>query len=350
MTTDQKINAKRRSIERTLSGYPFPDFEVLRDKANPNFDTTFSYAMNFANYTYEHDDLKGYAQEYAPSMNMSKIPDWEFFHIGIMAWLHVKGAMLTKEQIATINTKLETLYIKYNVVEAKPVDLRARRTENLMGELSGVLDDVLMKRTVIQPSKLIEDAGTVDIERIKAHYESLLAEISNKDLSEFFPDAKRLIVGLTIILKDLDKQKTLKGKARKTRIMKPRKINPSKMVRRLKYLKSISLNEGVDNVSLTSIDPEKIVGAQILWVFNVKTRKLGRYDAKDGEVLLVKGSTILNYENTSVHKKIRKPNEVLVKLLAAGKVEQRKILDSIRAVESPLTGRINKDTILLRVF
>lgn len=344
MTTDQTINAKRRAAERTLSGYPFPNFENLADIQNPNYSAELSYAMNFANYTYEHDDLKGYTKEFAPAMNLSKIPDWEFFHVGIMAWLHVKGAMLTKENIDNINTKLETLYKKYNVEEAKPVDLKALRTENLMGELSGVLDDIVMKRTVTQPSKLIENAGIVNVEHIKKHYQSLLDEVSNPELAEFFPDAKRLAVGLTVILKDLDKQKTTNGKVRKTRVMRPRKINPSKMVRKLKYLKFDK------ETNLTSIDPEKIVGAQILWVFNIKTRKLGKYEAKENESLMVKGSTILNFADTSVHKKIRKPQEVMPKLLAAGKVEQRKILDSVRAVASLLTGRINKDTILVKVF
>src|ERR1035437_1361959 len=124
MTAEKTINAKRKAIERTLSGYPFPDFENLRDPANPKFNSEFTYALNFANYTYEHDDLKSYTQEYVEDVgiNLSKIPDWEFFHIGIMAWLHIKGATLTAYQHAALSGKIASLRKKYDVVERVPVD------------------------------------------------------------------------------------------------------------------------------------------------------------------------------------------------------------------------------------
>jgi hypothetical protein len=64
----------------------------------------------------------------------------------------------------------------------------------------------------------------------------------------------------------------------------------------------------------------------------------------------VKGCTILNYdEATSLAKKIRKPEEIISKVMTVGKVALRKILPDIKAKEQKLTGRINKDTILLKV-
>jgi hypothetical protein len=58
-----------------------------------------------------------------------------------------------------------------------------------------------------------------------------------------------------------------------------------------------------------------------------------------------------NYnESKSVQKKLRKPEVTLPEVLKAGKVAIRNILPDIRAVESPLTGRLNTDTILLRIL
>ena len=103
-------------------------------------------------------------------------------------------------------------------------------------------------------------------------------------------------------------------------------------------------------MKLVSVDPKTIIGASSLWVYNTKTRKLGVYHALDAAGLNIKGSTIQNFaESKSVCKTLRKPEVTLPELLKAGKVALRNILTDIRAAEKALTGRINADTILLRV-
>jgi hypothetical protein len=93
------------------------------------------------------------------------------------------------------------------------------------------------------------------------------------------------------------------------------------------------------------------VGCSQLWVFNTKSRKLGVYNADDSGGLSVKGSTIINYkQDTSAQKTVRKPEALLPEVLKAGKISLRKILPGINSVEQELTGRINDDTILLRVI
>jgi len=50
-----------------------------------------------------------------------------------------------------------------------------------------------------------------------------------------------------------------------------------------------------------------------------------------------------------VAKKLRKPDKVLAIVTQGGKVALRSVLDDVKAVASPLTGRVNGDTILVRV-
>ena len=96
--------------------------------------------------------------------------------------------------------------------------------------------------------------------------------------------------------------------------------------------------------------PTDIIGVMQLWVYNTKTRKLGVYHAEDAGGLTVKGSSILNFaESKSVQKKLRKPEVTLPDVLTGGKVFLRNVIDTIKAVESNLNGRINADTILLRI-
>ena len=137
---------------------------------------------------------------------------------------------------------------------------------------------------------------------------------------------------------------------------KPRKkkvYSADKLVAKLKYLKVDS------KYSLTSINPEDIIKANELWVFNVKTRKLGKYIAsnidplgqgRDGTGLSVKGTTIIGYdEKLSIQKTLRKPIDQLKEFKDSGKVKLRKFLDEIPTTDTKLNGRVNPETVLLKV-
>tara|TARA_X000001036_G_C20688588_1_gene808572 strand:+ start:1145 stop:2434 length:1290 start_codon:yes stop_codon:yes gene_type:complete len=137
---------------------------------------------------------------------------------------------------------------------------------------------------------------------------------------------------------------------------KPRKSKPKsaeKLVEKLKYLK-------VDNkYKLASINPADLIGANELWVFNIKTRKLGKYIAKnidpkgmmrEGTGLTVKGTTILGYDEAlSIQKTLRKPDEQLKDFKNSGKVALRKFLDDIATTDTKLNGRSNPETVLLKI-
>jgi hypothetical protein len=137
----------------------------------------------------------------------------------------------------------------------------------------------------------------------------------------------------------------LMQEAKVNRAPRAKKAVPAeKIVGKLKYMKQ---NEPL---KLVSINPADIIGAKELWVFNTKTRKIGRYIAKEYSELSVKGTSIINFdENTSVQKTVRKPEEKLKEFKAAGKVQLRKFLDDINATDTKMNGRVGEDTVLLKV-
>ena len=128
---------------------------------------------------------------------------------------------------------------------------------------------------------------------------------------------------------------------------KPRKVkavSKDKVVSKLKYKKTD------EPLKLVSINPADIIGSKELWVYNTKTRKLGKYVAADFHDLGVKGTTITGFsESSSVCKTLRKPEEKLKEFKSAGKVALRKFLDDINATDTRMNGRINEETILLKV-
>ena len=164
-------------------------------------------------------------------------------------------------------------------------------------------------------------------------------------------DVKKLFTAVESLLQALD---FVIETAKATRA--PRKSKPksaTKLVEKLKYLK-------IDNkFKLASISPDQIIGANELWVFNTKTRKLGKYIAsnidpqgmqRDGSGLSVKGTTIQGYdESLSIQKTLRKPDVQLKEFKDSGKVKLRKFLDDIATTDTKLNGRCNPETVLLKV-
>jgi hypothetical protein len=121
-------------------------------------------------------------------------------------------------------------------------------------------------------------------------------------------------------------------------------VSKDKIIAKLKYKKSD------EPLKLVSINPADIIGAQELWIFNSKTRKLGKYVAAEFQELGIKGTTITGFnEIKSVQKTLRKPAEQIKAFKEAGKVVLRKFLEEINAVDTKMNGRINEDIMLLKI-
>jgi hypothetical protein len=104
-----------------------------------------------------------------------------------------------------------------------------------------------------------------------------------------------------------------------------------------------------DSFKIVSVAPEKMVEAKQIWIFNTKDRFLYKYNSERG--ITIKGTTLQDFDaTTSFKKKIRKPDVILSEVLNGGKVKLRKLMDTIAAKETKVTGRINKDMIILRVI
>ena len=129
---------------------------------------------------------------------------------------------------------------------------------------------------------------------------------------------------------------------------KPRKKAPpskEKMVAKLKYL------ERDDKLQIVSVNPLELIDSKEVWVYNIKTRKLGKYVADEHATIRVKGTTLLHYnEKSSIQKTLRKPDETLKEFKKASKVKLRKFLDEIKTTDIKLNGRLNADTVILKVY
>jgi len=156
-------------------------------------------------------------------------------------------------------------------------------------------------------------------------------------------DYKKYFAFVEAILADIDAYAKTKKAVKVARVKKA--PNKQKLVSKVKYAK--------DNTQykVASIDPVSIVGATELYVFNVKTRKLGRYVADSHMATLsIKGTTVTGFDTqASTQKTLRKPERQLPEFTSGSKAAKRKFLNGIKSVEIALNGRLNSDTILLHV-
>lgn len=156
-------------------------------------------------------------------------------------------------------------------------------------------------------------------------------------------DFKRHYAFLDAILDALEQYRGVKKATKKARVK--RAPNKEKLVSKLKYMKEEK------TLKLVSVNPVDIIGAQELWVYNSKTRKLYKYvaDSLTGP-LGIKGTSLTGFDLAkSVGKTLRKPEEKLKEFNKASKVQLRKFLEDIKATETLGNGRMNEDTVLLRI-
>ena len=142
-----------------------------------------------------------------------------------------------------------------------------------------------------------------------------------------------------------------KATTRKAR--KPKARSKEAIIKKLKY--AINCPE----LGLASLPATDIVYANEVWVYNIKTRKIGVYKAQNvdprnmqrpGTGIMVKGTTLQDFcEKSSTQKTLRKPAE-MIKYFDSGKMKCKKSYEELTTTPTKMNGRFNEHTIILRTF
>ena len=126
-----------------------------------------------------------------------------------------------------------------------------------------------------------------------------------------------------------------------TPLRKKKVVLPSKIVSKLKYMKSFP------ELKLNSIKPEKLINAKEVWTYNTATRMLGYYTSQGG--MTVSGTTLKGFDFTE-QRRLRKPDIQLEGLLKTRNGQLIKKFNLMaKTVKTSGTGRFNNSTIILKV-
>ena len=341
-----------------------PSVENLLDPTSSDWSSSLSEALNWYNFSPSKEEKKKWFLTYLEEVGgdvqvASLVPEFHFITAGSIARLWSRGVkndnFQEKLESYTSNIMKEGKSLSKQTAEiaAKKSALKSALLHREISEAVNHIDTVI--DGFVQTGKTTFDAATwirtnkvsKEVqEAIQNRFQKLLDEVVASDTDPYLKEGysnytKKQKTLLLALLTDIVNTKIAKVPGvRKTR--KKKAVSPEKMVKRLKYMKSFK------ELSIESIDPTIIVGATSLWVYNTKYRILTNYVSDSG--LAVKGTTLLNInEEETKSKKLRKPEVTVPEVMTAGKVPLRKVFDNLTTGFLKVNGRINKDTILLRV-
>lgn len=156
-------------------------------------------------------------------------------------------------------------------------------------------------------------------------------------------EIKRRITAVNEMLQDLDKIKNAAKAKRATRLPKPKSAD--KQIARVTYKKEDK------EFKLVSVPPIQIIGRHRLYTFDTKSRVLKEFVSTAINGFSISGSTLKDFDTINSRQvRLRKPNEFLT--IAQGKTVKQidKAWSQLTTKTTVPNGRINKDTIILRVM
>ena len=149
----------------------------------------------------------------------------------------------------------------------------------------------------------------------------------------------------TTMLEDLERIRSATKASRTINIKKP--TSADKQVAKMQYKKEDK------DFKIVSIHPIQIIGKTKLYIFNTKYREMCYYETAAPRGFEISGTTIKNFDRESSFKiKFRKPLEFFPVILTKNFKQITKFLEenAKSSKRKEANGRINKDTILLRVL
>jgi hypothetical protein len=374
VTNALSLDEKYTGGEPSWTGLVFKDESDRRVKmaAAFHFYNYFNWAANFKKdlIVYAKDEL-GFDKEQLDLLRVS--PDWSCTNtIGSLLRMRKRGLILRDEEFAHIRRNVDDMLrlgkikteedIKEEVKAAKaPVfniqdRIRNKVNETVLGDLEDMLDEWIRGNSpsidvyeAMKAAILPAQCARFVIMWAEKHRDEMQGSIDKIDLqlvegySHLTPKRKKeFIAWFEGIIADAQRFGTNTKTVRKTRSKKP--VSVEKQISKLKYLKESPEHK------LVSINPSLIIGAIELWTYNVKYKSLTRFIAESGLGFEIKGTSLTKFSTTeSQSRTLRKPEEMLSEVLSSSKTKAAKSFASLTTKSKEPNGRINEDTIILKV-
>ena len=338
--------------------------------------TQYGNALNWYSYFFGPEAAKQFTLDYVATQpqkydtgfvtTLKKIKDYKFMSTGWTCRMMIRDLVVPPLARKMTLEKLNALVENYGKVDESkvageyevpeivvPEEVSTRKKTTFVAAIEDELDNFFAdgyKPSTFNTYKFLEknNATTVAAREVAAYYGPLLTELQGvaKGKTEGYKlTAAQLKNYITFVSGIISDSRRFVDNKLATR--KPRKLK-IKSTTQIVAKAKIKLEDS--EYKIKSLLPEAIVGSGSVWMFNTKTRILTYLVRATDKGLSVKGTTIIGFdEKLSTAKRLRKPQEVLDVVLNGGKVAQRKIMSSLTTTALVANGRLNTDTVILKV-
>lgn len=360
-------------FNRVLEKKYLGDEPVLKQQIQVQNDSRLISAVNWYNHFYEKQDIQKYILEYATlrkysAADITAITKTKYvfplFYCAI-ARMICRGAILPDVLISNLENSIRKAIAEVMAVKPPSVKILAKtkardpKTIDCIADIENALDSFFIAgyklKTPIDFLSILKkhDVSTSGATEIVDYYKPLLLELSKIDedpqIKEHYQKLKRqqLVEYSKILLDIIGSVKTYIGHIPvvvRTRKTIKKKKTPEQLSAKVKYCLESKPN------NIVSIHPKTIVGCSAVLLYNIKYKKLILLFAEPNNTLSVKGTSVINYSDSSLSKKLRKPSEVLPTATTWSLPKATTSIKSLKTKASVATGRINTDVVIMKVF
>lgn len=354
-----------------------PDFETLK-RTERDYMSNYYRISSYMRTEMSNKDMKAHALKWLKKNTkhdltlIKDLPDWRFETLGRLTCILNNGGEIpetgpafierTVAQLQEIAANKEALVVVE--VEATPTgpkkniqDYMREQVSLVAEEVDAYVDALITGETKAAPAVISlmrqHEFKPAHARLMHKGYKPALQELidvsekKDDELTEGYrlskPILKKLITFYTDVLSACDMLVDSQKAAKKPR--KKKAVDKNKVVAKVKYQKEDA------TLSVASISPAEIIGAQEVWVYNTKTRKIGVYVSFDQAGIGVKGTSLTNISSDkSLQKTLRKPALQIKEFKKNTAKTMRSAYDAVKTAEVKLNGRLNETTILLKAF
>ena len=291
--------------------------------------------------------LKTYVKKNCPKGYLN-VPDWHFrMYRTIALWIEDIEKAIAKNTFVEENTSLKR----------SPAQVLRLKQENIIGSIEEVLDNGIYDPAGFSPyDELIKDNHAQSTAKAVAEYYKPVLEEAKELVEKKTPDLveafnhmsttvrKKYLAFLEHIVADATRYMMAKKATRKVSVPRPK--SAYSQIAKMNYAKESA------EYKITSIDPLLIVGARRVWTFNTKYKHLTEFVSNERDGFTVKGSTLQKIDGDRTRRiTLRKPKEFLPIIQSNTQKQIETAYRQLTTKSQPRSdGRINKDTLIMRVF
>jgi len=334
-----------------------------------NYDSELLRGLNWHNYCASEKDLMKYMEQWLremrPATAKQDIQAWRNLgdvkaSICVIARMALQGfplksthSQLIRDYVMSFANKKSTKKVAAVVSNKPNIQDRIRaQVSSVLAELDGKMDDAFDGDVPASDDMV----GFILTKNLKGPQLKLVQQHLRKSLAEWYAayngedeqlvegyayvgkrNFKKIIDTFSAVMDNISQQQT---RVKSLRIRKKKPLDKKKMASKIRFK--------AEHEGIKSQNPVDIIGANMVWVYDTKKRRLGYYEAEVKDSLYVKGPKIYGFKVTC-EKILRKPEEQLAEVMKLRKNQTVNWFDGIKAKCKALKGRTTTDLLIVRI-